>query len=44
MSHDHAAPAEEYNPARDYARIMAWVKYGAIIFAVSTLALRFLIG
>lgn len=43
MSH-HEHPTEEYNPARDYARIMHWLKYGVAIFAAGTLILRLIIG
>jgi len=44
MSHDHTAPAEEYNPERDYHRVMNWIKYGVGICIITILALRFAIG
>jgi hypothetical protein len=43
MDH-HDQPQEEYNPSRDYGRVMNWFKWGGGIFIISALALRYLIG
>lgn len=42
MAH-HETKSEEYNPARDYSRVMNWFKWGAIVFIVVTIMLRYLL-
>lgn len=41
---DHSAPAEEYNPLRDYSRFMDCLKYAVLGCIAITLLLRVLIG
>ncbi len=41
---NHETKTEEYNPARDYSKVMNWFKWGAVIVIALTLFLRFLIG
>lgn len=43
MSH-HETKSEEYSPSRDYARVMNWFKWGALICIVLTVLLTLLIG
>ncbi|HRJ13033.1 MAG TPA: hypothetical protein PKW15_07315 [Alphaproteobacteria bacterium] len=40
----HETQSEEYNPARDYTRVMNWFKWGAVVCIVLTVLLTLLIG
>jgi hypothetical protein len=41
---DQNTPTEEYNPARDYTRVMNWFKWGGGICIALTILLTLLIG
>ena len=40
---NHESNSEEYNPARDYSRVMNWFKWGAVIFILGAILLRIIL-